>query len=254
MPTSLDCRLAKVFLPNSIGRRNFFGASAITYGRGWVRDRPSWCTLRKLQAVKESPLGKNSPINYIIVIVLVIVGVCFLFLQCFTSHQLFFCIERFAVLPLQLQYDLYPKLSPVRPGSSGPNFLSKFSSWYHFAKNLKIYPKKAWAFIIRESSGVLFQLEVWTLFPPLEDLGIKTVDPCFLFSSGWYSFTHTSQPLHNFGVDRLTHSYIALLNMVQIKPFIAFFLAVVSIADVVAQPIAQPDPFRGMGAVRGAVR
>jgi len=38
--------------------------------------------------------------------------------------------------------------------------------------------------------------------------------------------------------------------MVQIKPLIAFLLAAATIADVVAQPVA----FRGMGAVGGAVR
>ena len=42
--------------------------------------------------------------------------------------------------------------------------------------------------------------------------------------------------------------------MVQIKPFISFFLAAFAIAEVVAQPIPQPDPFRGIGMVGKAVR
>jgi hypothetical protein len=66
----------------------------------------------------------------------------------------------------------------------------------------------------------------------------------------------THSPIHhnyyrNLSVDRQTYySYISLFNMVQIKPLIAFLLAAATIADVVAQPVA----FRGMGAVRGAVR
>jgi hypothetical protein len=55
----------------------------------------------------------------------------------------------------------------------------------------------------------------------------------------------------NLSVDRQTYySYISFFNMVQIKPLIAFLLAAATIADVVAQPVA----FRGMGAVGGAVR
>ena len=103
----------------------------------------------------------------------------------------------------------------------------------------------------------MFRGLVSDLIPtPLRRIGYKKPSThvfYFLLQAGTHSH-HTSQLLRIFGVDRLTHSYIALLNMVQIKPFIAFFLAAVAIADVVAQPIAQPDPFRGMGAVGGAVR
>ena len=117
------------------------------------------------------------------------------------------------------------------------------------------FPKKEKVFATKNVNfPVWFRGLVSDFIPTLRRLGYKKPSTHSFYFLQAGTHTHTSQPLHNFGVDRLTHSYFALLNMVQIKPFIAFFLAAVAIVDVVAQPIAQPDPFRGMGMVRGAVR
>ena len=67
-------------------------------------------------------------------------------------------------------------------------------------------------------------------------LAYKNCRPKFPFSSGWYSFTHTTH-LHWSFIFFLSESLIFSFSMVLVKISFAFILAVAAISPIVALPL-----------------